>query len=100
MGSDGLKWKQAMIAFVDDTRQYNNVIQKYSLVDTAQDDLNRWRSLLRLTGGDINASKCSFYYLQWKLDKYGCMSMCDSDIDDLTINMGTQTSPSIKTIKK
>ena len=55
---------------------------------------------MRLTGGDINAFKCSFYYLQWKLDKLGCMSMCDPEIDDLTINMGTETSPSIKTIKK
>ena len=51
-------------------------------------------------GGDINAYKCSFYYLQWKQDTYGCMSMCDTDIDDLTINMGTSTSPSLTTIKR
>ena len=100
LGPDGLKWKQAIIAFFDDTRQYNNVIQKLSLLDIARDDLHRWRSLLRLTGGDINASKCSLYYLQWKQDTYGCMSMCDTDIDDLTINMGTSTSPSLTTIKR
>ena len=90
------QWRQVILAFVDDTRQYNNVIERFNTIDTAHNDLITWRNLLRTTGGDIYTEKCSHYILNWTLDKYGCMTLSDPEEDDLIIDIGTSTN----TIKK
>ena len=90
------QWHQVILAFIDDTRQYNNIIERYNTIDKAHNDLITWRNLLRTTGGDINTDKCSHYILNWTLDKYGCMTLNDSEEDDLIIDIGTSTN----TIKK
>jgi hypothetical protein len=67
--------RQIIEGFVDDNTLFTNL--KYGrtnlneLVKKAEQDWQNWECLLHTSGGALELSKCFYYLLSWKWDKWG-----------------------------
>ncbi len=76
-----------MLAFVDDTRKFNNIILKHPKIhENILDDLQTWQQMSNLIGGKLNIEKCGYYILSWCYINQGYMEMENSSHPDIAIN--------------
>ena len=76
-----------MIAFVDDTKQYNNQFNiTNEIITDIIYDAKQWSTLLTTSGGAVNFNKCHHIIMQWASNKQGLMYMIDPDIPELIIS--------------
>lgn len=80
--------KQWLEALVDDTSLFTNLSDTYDvseLVKALEHDAQYWASLLSVSGGCLELSKCFYYVLAWKFNDYGDPEpMTPHDIDAIT----------------
>ena len=96
-GPDKTQWNKTIIAFVDDTKQFNNQFSSFeSTLDNILHDAKQWSSLLNMSGGAVNFEKCHHIIMQWATDKHGLMYITDPDLPDLMIRDENDTSHTIK----
>ena len=76
-----------MLAFVDDTRKFNNINLKHPKVhENILDDLQTWQQMSNLIAGKLNIEKCGYYILSWHYNNQGYMEMENSSHADIAIN--------------
>jgi hypothetical protein len=82
--------------FVDDNSIFTNLDfgceDLEQLLTKATKDAQLWEGLLSATGGELQLSKCFYYVLSWKWDKFGNPSpqnKQEQNITPLTIQMTT-----------
>jgi len=69
---------QGFDTFIDDTDLVSIAAHEQPatiLIRTAQDNLKLWNGLLKASGGELNPSKCVWFYFFWNLDSQGNTSI-------------------------
>ena len=80
--------EQNMLAFVDDTRKFNNINLKHPNAHiNILDDLQTWQQISNIIAGKLNIEKCGYYILSWDYNNQGYMKMVNSKNADLAINI-------------
>ena len=75
-----------MIAFVDDTKQFNNqFILTSEIIDNITYDEKQWSSLLTTSVGVVNFKKYHHIVMQCSSNKHGLMYMTEPDIPGFII---------------
>ena len=96
-----ITWKKRIIVFVDDKRQYTNDWINNN-IDTATTNLQEvaqgWEHLLYTTGGQLELSKCAWYYISWDFASNGLPIMKDNN--NHTIRIKSSATSSIVIIKQ
>ena len=87
-----------MLAFVDDTRKFNNNNNKHPQVhENILDDLKTWQRMSNIIAGKLNISKCGYYILQWHYNQQGYMEMINSDKSEISLHSdANNTTQAIK----
>ena len=92
---------KTIIEFVDDKRQYTNDCINNNL-DTVttnlQEAVQGWEHLLHTTWGQLELSKCAWYYISWEFSLDGLPMTKDND--NHSIRIKSSTTSSIVTIKQ
>ena len=80
--------KKTIIGFVDDKRQYTNDWINTNL-NTATTNLQEatqgWEHFLHTTGGQLELSKCAWYYISWDFSPDGLPIMKDNNYHSIRI---------------
>ena len=95
-GPDGTKWKKNMLAFVDDTRKYNNANTKYPQIhENVLSDLKTWKQMSNIIAGKLNILKCGYYILNWNYNEQGYMEMTNPTLSDIYLNSDEDGKPQV-----
>ena len=67
------------------------------MIKTVKKDLTTWQSLIEMTAGKLNTSKCAHYILQWKFNKNGIPTMCNKIDDEIIMSTNDNSTNEILT---
>ena len=86
-----------MLAFVDDTRKFNNINHSHHEVhENVLADLVTWQKISSIVAGKLNIAKCGYYILQWQYNAKGYLEMFNADNPDITLLNEENTPQKIK----
>jgi len=90
--------KLGLDAFIDDTDLMMGTLSQHSThnpIQLAQHNLTLWHDLLKASGGELNPSKCVWFYFNWKLDARGTAKIIPPDTATQPIMLTTRTNDTV-----